>query len=228
MVLTPKKIDGLSNVKAIAAGANFSLALLEDGTVRAWGGNNSGQLGDGDADPDAKLVERYLKGISVSAGGGGGGVKARAFKALEGTGGAEGPTYTLDRKKGLELGYVVVNLTGIVKVSSLNNVNMIDAGTAHAIALRKDSTVWTWGNNYWGMLGTGDRVFHTGATRVTGLDGILWVAAGGVHSFAIEKGGVVNAWGNNAHKQLGMGSVPETVATEGEEFAKSPVSVPKP
>jgi alpha-tubulin suppressor-like RCC1 family protein len=37
----------LTGVKAIAAGSYHSLALLEDGTVCAWGWNEQGQLGDG-------------------------------------------------------------------------------------------------------------------------------------------------------------------------------------
>lgn len=44
-----KGTDGagfLDNVIAIAAGEFHSLALLNDGTVRAWGNNESGQLGD--------------------------------------------------------------------------------------------------------------------------------------------------------------------------------------
>ena len=35
--LTPEAVTGLTNVKAIAAGRSISLALLNDGTVRAWG-----------------------------------------------------------------------------------------------------------------------------------------------------------------------------------------------
>lgn len=42
----------LSGVKAIAAGANHSLALLNDGTVYAWGDNTKGQLGDGTSGTD--------------------------------------------------------------------------------------------------------------------------------------------------------------------------------
>ncbi len=38
---------GLSGVTAISAGAYHSLAVLSDGTVRAWGLNSDGQLGDG-------------------------------------------------------------------------------------------------------------------------------------------------------------------------------------
>ena len=37
----------LTGVAAIAAGNGFSLALMGDGTVRAWGGGTGGQLGDG-------------------------------------------------------------------------------------------------------------------------------------------------------------------------------------
>src|SRR5207253_2993382 len=45
----PVGSSGLSGlgVTAISAGADFSLALLGDGIVAAWGGNERGQLGDG-------------------------------------------------------------------------------------------------------------------------------------------------------------------------------------
>jgi hypothetical protein len=46
-VATPVQVIGLTNVTAIAAGGVHSLALKSDGTVWAWGGNESGQLGDG-------------------------------------------------------------------------------------------------------------------------------------------------------------------------------------
>lgn len=44
---TPKKVDGLANIRAIAAGGAFSLALDSAGVVWAWGNNILGQLGDG-------------------------------------------------------------------------------------------------------------------------------------------------------------------------------------
>jgi len=47
MHLTPVRVNGLSNVIAIAAGYYHSLALASDGTVWAWGWNIAGQLGNG-------------------------------------------------------------------------------------------------------------------------------------------------------------------------------------
>lgn len=43
----PVLIRDLTDVTAIATGNGHSLALLKDGTVRAWGENTQGQLGDG-------------------------------------------------------------------------------------------------------------------------------------------------------------------------------------
>ncbi len=44
---TPVPVSGLSEVTAVAAGTNYGLALLKNGTVMAWGANQYGQLGDG-------------------------------------------------------------------------------------------------------------------------------------------------------------------------------------
>src|SRR6266550_13619 len=43
----PLAVSGLSGVTQISGGGVNNLALLSDGTVRAWGGNGSGQLGNG-------------------------------------------------------------------------------------------------------------------------------------------------------------------------------------
>ena len=45
--VTPAKVTGLAGVTKISAGDGFGLALLSDGTVRAWGDNRRGQLGNG-------------------------------------------------------------------------------------------------------------------------------------------------------------------------------------
>ena len=44
---TPVQISEVSGIAGIAAGSSHGLALKDDGTVWAWGNNQSGQLGNG-------------------------------------------------------------------------------------------------------------------------------------------------------------------------------------
>ncbi|MGA5817672.1 RCC1 domain-containing protein [Kitasatospora sp. NPDC094028] len=43
----PVQVLELKNVTALSAGASHSVALLQDKTLRAWGNNDKGQIGDG-------------------------------------------------------------------------------------------------------------------------------------------------------------------------------------
>jgi alpha-tubulin suppressor-like RCC1 family protein len=68
----PVAVEGLSEVRAIAAGARHSLALLRNGTVMGWGEDSSGQLGDGAIAPvvEAPVAASGLSGVSAIAAGG--------------------------------------------------------------------------------------------------------------------------------------------------------------
>ena len=41
------------------------------------------------------------------------------------------------------------------QISTDTNWSAIEAGGSHTIALKKDGTLWAWGNNYHGQLGEG-------------------------------------------------------------------------
>jgi alpha-tubulin suppressor-like RCC1 family protein len=45
--ITPQPVPGITNATAIVAGGLHTCALLGDGSVRCWGANTRGQLGDG-------------------------------------------------------------------------------------------------------------------------------------------------------------------------------------
>jgi len=66
----PVHVPGLSGVTAVSAGREHSLALLTDGTVRSWGRNKFGQLGDGTTTDRATPVAvlGITKAVAVSAG----------------------------------------------------------------------------------------------------------------------------------------------------------------
>ncbi len=85
---TPTQIPGLENVVQIAAGPSHALARLQNGTIRAWGLNDLGQLGDGTRN----------------------------------------------------------NQHSPVTVKGLEGITDIAAGAKHSCAVRNDHTVWSWGS----------------------------------------------------------------------------------
>jgi alpha-tubulin suppressor-like RCC1 family protein len=93
-----------------------------------------------------------------------------------------------------------------VQVKGLTNVVAIDAGNGHTIALKKDGTVWTWGENSSGQLGDGTTTNRVCPVQVKGLTNVTVIAAGTAHNIVVKKDGTVWTWGENAHQQLGDGS----------------------
>jgi hypothetical protein len=65
------RVGGLGGVTNVAGGRDFSLALKEDGTVWAWGSNDSGQLGGGTSPARAEPapVPGLANVVALAAGG---------------------------------------------------------------------------------------------------------------------------------------------------------------
>jgi alpha-tubulin suppressor-like RCC1 family protein len=89
----------------------------------------------------------------------------------------------------------------------------VTAGAYHSLFLRKDGTVWAWGQNVAGQLGTGSTSStpQPQPSQVTGLPATKALAAGVAHSLALDVSGNVWAWGQNASGQSGLGSAGGTV-----------------
>ncbi|GAM09006.1 ultraviolet-B receptor UVR8 [Geobacter sp. OR-1] len=74
------------------------------------------------------------------------------------------------------------------------------------MALKNDGTVWAWGRNLEGELGTGSFTeMNTTAVKVNGLSGVVAIASGDMHCLALKSDGTVWAWGANGYGQLGNG-----------------------
>jgi hypothetical protein len=91
----------------------------------------------------------------------------------------------------------------------------ISAGLNYTLVLKADGSLWAWGDNAYGQLGTGS----AGGTSTvpvqvqTGTTKAMAVSAGFYHALAVTSDGHVLAWGANGYGELGTGSTGGTIAT---------------
>ena len=143
-----KNSDMLSApIAEIDAGFDHTLALGTDGRVWAWGGNASGQLGDGtNKDRHTPQPIENLGGIVAIAAGDG------FSLAVDSTGSvwAWGNNVLGQLGDGTRVGKWEP-----IKVNRIDAVQGVEAGGAHAMAVRADGGLWTWGMNDVGQMGEG-------------------------------------------------------------------------
>ena len=207
---TPVNVGGLGvGVEAIAAGASHALALKEDGSVWAWGDNFFGELGDGRTKTNSPEPVRVkdLKGVRAIEGGGwfslalkeDGTVWAWGYNQDGELGnGAAANAKEAKCKNTAEPGDAQVlssctNSPTPVKVSELDGVEAVAAGSAHSLALKENGTVWVWGSSEQGQLGNGTKTMGTKTLgintplKVENLGDVKLIAAGLDFSFASSK-----------------------------------------
>lgn len=95
------------------------------------------------------------------------------------------------------------------KVNGLTGVTAITAGSYHTLALKKDGTVWAWGENADGELGNGTYTNSSVPIQVSGLTGVTAIAGGEFSSLALKADGTVWSWGL---LDAPIGNVPKVVS----------------
>jgi alpha-tubulin suppressor-like RCC1 family protein len=173
-------IKYLNEVVAIAAGREDNLALLENGTVVAWGANGYGELGDGNtSNSDVPVAVTGLKEVvGVAAGG-----EHNLALLKNGTVMAWGSNFSGQLGDGNE---EQLYSDVPVAVSGLKEVTAIAAGGEHSLALLKNGTVMSWGDNQQGQLGNGEEAIEETFLPgpVKGLAGVKGISAGEEYSLA--------------------------------------------
>ncbi|CAK8993542.1 Ultraviolet-B receptor UVR8 (Protein UV-B RESISTANCE 8) (RCC1 domain-containing protein UVR8) [Durusdinium trenchii] len=195
--LIPSKLN--LRATAITAGRHHAVAIDESGRLWTWGSNQNGQLGAGDEVQSLALPhELFASGATQVASG------ARHNLAV-----VHGQLYSWGWNSNGQLGRsgsgsspAQVDLNGVVAVA---------AGFLHSLALRADQSLWAWGTNGKGQMGTG-QADHGSHTPVQILaSGVTSIAAMDETSFAVYDG-FLFGWGSNDKGQLGLGDVEDRAA----------------
>ncbi|MFN7149383.1 MAG: RCC1 domain-containing protein, partial [Microthrixaceae bacterium] len=196
-VSLPIPVTGVAGAAEVSVGIDHACALLVDGTVRCWGNNSNGQLGNGTTtDSNVAVPVTGLTDVEqISAG-------YPRTCALLGDG-----TVTC---WGVGAGASGSDSSTPVPVAGLSGVVQLTSGSRHNCALLADGSVRCWGANSSGQLGNGSTDASLAPVVVVGLPSVSQVTAGTEHSCALDLEGEVWCWGYNRYGQLGRGSASET------------------
>ena len=74
----------------------------------------------------------------------------------------------------------------------------ISAGGNHSLAIKKNGTLWAWGQNDWGQLGIGSTIDQILPTQVGTRTNWKTVSGGWQHSIALKTDGTLWAWGSGS------------------------------
>jgi len=189
------QVTGTLTPPRIAAGDTHTLAVRDDGSVWAWGGNSSRQLGDGTTTQRSLPILVNVSGAVDVAG------SAHSL-AL----GNDGTVYAWGSNSHGQLADGTTTTRGYpALIAGLSGLGAVTAGGSHTLVLKNDGTVWGIGKNSEGQLGDATTTQRLTAVQASGLSSITAVSAGSNYSLALRADNTLWAWGTNSSGQLGLG-----------------------
>ena len=192
-------ISAGTNWKSVSLGSYFSTSIKTDGTLWSWGSAIYGQLGNNTTTPNlSSPVQTFgtsgTNWESVSAGH----THVAAIKN-------DGTLWVWGDNTNGSLGNnnISSRSTPVQTFSGGTNWKQVSGGAGNTAAIKTDGTLWLWGENYYGILGTNNRIYRsTPIQTVSG--GTNWKhvsvcahTGNNSHAAAIKTDGSLWLWGRN-------------------------------
>lgn len=196
----PQKVGNDSNWVAGFAGQNHYFGLKADGTLWAWGYGQNGKLGNGASNNQQTDIQVDTSHNWLEAGGTS--ISSLALKA-DGTVWTWGWNFSGNLGSG-SANNTIRNIPGKMGIDS-TWIN-IDAGISFLMAQKSDGTLWGWGKNTQGQLGTGGTSDYAYPYPVNGSNSFKRFVCGGDNGFGLTADGRLFGWGFNNSGELGKGS----------------------
>jgi alpha-tubulin suppressor-like RCC1 family protein len=177
----------------------FALGITRDGRLWSWGDNSCGQLGINSSNDQSSPVQIHGSWSQVSSGG---------YNACAIT--TDGRLWTWGGGGSGEMGQNnTTSYSSPVQVSG--SWTQVSAGYdpggygAQILAIRSNGTLWGWGANSGGELGTNSTTYFSSPVQIGGSWSQLSTSNEN-HTLAIAANGTLWAWGYNGSGQLGVGN----------------------
>ncbi|RZK63280.1 MAG: T9SS type A sorting domain-containing protein [Hymenobacter sp.] len=198
---TPLQVGTAATWASVSAGDYHIAALQTDGTLWTWGQNFSGQLGQGTVSSLQSTPTQV--GAATWRAASAGGIYTLAIKR-------DGTLWSWGYNSNAQLGNGTTSTTAQptpAQVGTASTWQLVSAGTFHSLAIQTDGTLWAWGNNGQGAVGTPTTQL-TQATPIQVGTATTWrsISAGYTHSAAVRQDNSLWTWGDNRYNQLGDGT----------------------
>ncbi|MGC4041844.1 MAG: T9SS type A sorting domain-containing protein [Flavobacterium sp.] len=189
----------------IACGPYHTAGIKNDGTLWMWGNNQYGQLGIG-VDATTQTTG-YNRNVPVQVG-----TDSWQSVALGNTFSAavkiDGSLWCWGRNDQGQLGggtmYSTYNTP--IRIGTDNNWKSVACGNYFTVAIKTDGTLWTWGVNSSGSLGSGTTNSIYAPAQIGTDTNWKMASAKTDYALAIKTNGTLWGWGENTLGQLGDGT----------------------
>jgi alpha-tubulin suppressor-like RCC1 family protein len=201
---------GGTNWKQVSCSTGYwphTAAIKTDGTLWLWGENNNGRLGNNDQSTSSGVGDINIQTPITTFAGGTNWKQVSVSNAFSAAVKTDGTLWVWGAGTNGRLGTndTSEKRTPVTTFAGGTNWKQVSAGSFHTTAIKTDGTLWTWGFNYNGYLGTNDTTNRsTPVTTFAGGTNWKQVSSGGRHTTAIKTDGTLWSWGRNNTGQLGI------------------------
>jgi len=193
-----------ASIVQIAAGTTHACVLLGDGTVRCWGANVVGEVGDGTTvEKLGPTPVKNLVGVTQISLGINPNVAQGAHSCARLT---AGTVSCWGRNTNGQFGNGTTANSSLPKAASLNNIAQVAAGGRHTCARLGTGAVRCWGANGTGQLGNGTTTSSTTPAAAVANVTATSIGLGDAHGCAVLATGEMRCWGDGAYGQMGVGT----------------------
>jgi alpha-tubulin suppressor-like RCC1 family protein len=195
--ISPVQIGTLANWASISSGDSYTMAIKTDGTLWGWGGASFGEIGDGSSGSKSSPVQigALNNWLQVSTGDN----HVLSIKK-------DGTLWVWGSNDSGQLGLNLAtnaHRSSPIQLGVQNDWVKVSAGLNHSLGIRADGSLWSWGGNTFGGIGTNNTTSFSSPVQIGTLRDWIDVFAGGYSSMAIKNDRTLWGWGLNNFGQLG-------------------------